>query len=163
MINRNKKGFVGDTIIASAALIVVVLVISVVALILFNFNSEIQSSSVGSQAKAAADEANTTFPPILGYAFVTIFMGFFIYTIVTAAIIDKIHPIFWVLGFVIVLISTIITSILKAIYGQVETVDLLAAYIAAIPGAGWYFPGMEIYNVIWMGIQLTIVYFKKDT
>lgn len=161
--NKNKKGFVSDTILASAALFTVVLVISLVAMILFNFNDAIQNQdSVTEGAKLIAADAESTMPAILGYGFMAMFIGFFIYTIITAILINNIHPIFWIVGFVLVVISTVITSAIKMIFGVVETVSVLAPYIAAIPGATWYFYGIEIYNIIWMGIQLTIIYFAYE-
>jgi len=160
---KNKKGFVTDTILASAGLFVVVLVISLVGLILFNFNDEIQNhQSVTDGAKDVSAEAQSKFPAYLGYGFMAIFIGFFIYTIVTAILINNIHPIFWIIGFIMVLISTVVTSAIKMLFGVLETVSVLTPYIVAIPGATWYFYGMEIYNVIWMGIQLTIVYFAYE-
>lgn len=163
MFKQNKKGFVADTILASAALFVVVLVIAVVAMILFNFNDAIQNQdSVTEEAKIVSADAEAKFPTILGYGFMAMFIGFFIYTIVTAILINNIHPIFWIVGFVLVLISTVITSAIKLIFGVVETVSVLAPYIAAIPAASWYFYGMEIYNIVWMGIQLTIIYFAYE-
>lgn len=163
ILQKNKKGFVSDTILASAALFVVVLVISVVALILFNFNDAIQNqNTVPEEAKLVAAEAEGKLPSILGYGFMAMFIGFFTYTIITSILINKIHPIFWIVGFVLILISTVITSAIKLIFGVVETVSVLAPYISAIPGANWYFYGMEIYNVIWMGIQLTIIYFTME-
>ena len=163
LIKKNKKGFVADTIVASAALFVVVLVIAIVALILFNFNEKIQNNPmVTNEAKVVSAEAQSKLPSVLGYSFMAMFIGFFIYTIVTAILINNIHPIFWIIGFVLVLMSTIITSSIKLIYGTIETLSVLAPYISAIPGATWYFHGMEIYNVVWMGIQLTIIYFAYE-
>ena len=162
-IKNNKKGFVIDTLVASAALFVVVLVIAVVALILFNFNSEIQNhNAVGEEAKLASAEAESTFPPILGYAFGALFLGFLIYTIVTAILINNIHPIFWIVGFVLTIISTVITSTIKLIFGAVETTATLAPYIADIPMAGWYFSNIEIINIVWIILQLTIIYFTWE-
>lgn len=159
---KNKKGFAGDVIIASAALLAVVLVIATVSMILYNFNTEIQSQTMPEAAKQASAYSEAKFPTILGYGFAAMFFGFVIYTLVTSVLINNIHPIFWIVGFVIVFISTIISTSFKLAYGVLETVSALAPYLAGIPGANWYFTGLEIYNVIWMGIQLTIIYFAWE-
>lgn len=163
MFKKSKKGFVVDTIVGTAALFIVVLVIALVALILFNFNDAVQNNAaVTDGAKQVSSDAEGTLPAYLGYGFMAMFIGFFIYTIITAILINNIHPIFWIVGFILVLISTVITSAIKMVFGVVETVSVLAPYIAAIPGATWYFYGIEIYNVIWMAIQLTIIYFAYE-
>lgn len=163
MLKRNKKGFIADTMIGTAALFVVVLVIAVVSMILFYFNEQIQTSEVVTDGgKEASAEAEALFPPILGYGFLALFIGFFLYTIITAILINTIHPIFWILGFVVVLISTVISSIIKLIYGAFTSVEVIAPFVAAIPGANWYFLGLEIIHIVWMGIQLTIIYFRRD-
>lgn len=160
---KSKKGFVADVIIASAALIAVVLVIALAIMILVNFNSEIQKhTNIQEEAKEASAYAEGTFPGILGWGFLAIFIGFFLYTIITAALINNIHPIFWIMGFVMIFMSTIVSSSFKLAYGFLQTSDLIAPYIAFIPGATWYFTGMEIINVVWMGIQLTIIYFTWE-
>lgn len=163
MFKNNKKGFVADTILGSAALFVVVLVIALVGIILFNFNDGIQNNAaVTTEAKQISAEAEGTLPTYLGYGFMGMFIGFFIYTIVTSILINNIHPIFWIVGFVLILISTVITSAIKLIFGVAETLSMLGPYITAIPAASWYFNGIEIYNVIWMAIQLTIIYFAYE-
>lgn len=159
---KNKKGFVADTIIAMGAFIVVILVAALVALILGNFNTEIQNSDVATAAKDASADASVTFPQYFNYGFAFAFVGFMIYTLVTAFLINNIHPIFWILGFILVVLSTIITSSIKLIYGVIESQAILAPYITNIPLAAWYFAGAEIINIIWMGIQLTIIYFVWD-
>lgn len=160
---KSKKGFVADVIIASAALIAVVLVIALSTMILTNFNSEIQEKTgIGDQAKEASAYAEGTYPTILGYGFLALFIGFVLYTLITAALINNVHPIFWTLGFVLVFMSTIVSTSFKLAYGFLESSTLIAPYIAFIPGATWYFTGMEIINVLWMGIQLTIVYFTWE-
>lgn len=160
---KTKKAFVADILIGGAALAAVVLVIAVVSMILFNFNEELQNSEViTDKAKEASSYAEGKYSNLLGYGFLSLFIGFFIYTIVTSALINNIHPVFWIVGFVIVIFSTIVTSILKLVFGVMETVGSLAPYIATIPGATWYFHNIEIINILWMGIQLTILYFRWE-
>lgn len=161
--NKSKKGFVADVIIASAGLIAVVLVIALAIMILFNFNTEIQAqTNIGEDAKDASAYAEGTFPGILGWGFLALFIGFFLYTIITAALINNIHPIFWIMGFVMIFMSTIVSSSFKLAYGFLESSTLIGPYISFIPGATWYFTGMEIINVVWMGVQLTIIYFTWE-
>lgn len=160
---ENRRGVVGDTIIASAALIVIVLVVALVSLILFNFNNEIQSlTDIPEEAKDAAEFSEIRFTNILGYSFLFAFVGFFLYTIITSIIINNIHPIFWVIGLVFLIVSTMITSVFKLIYGQIESFNIIEPFITSIPGAGWYFNNIEIINVLWIILQLTIVYLRRD-
>ena len=161
-LKSNKKGFVNDTLIAMGAFIVIILVSALVSLMLFNFNTQIQNADVGNSAKEASAESVAVFPNYINYGFAMAFIGFMAYTLITALLINNIHPIFWIVGFVLVIISTIITSTIKLIYGVIEAQTIIAPYIANIPLAAWYFGGAEIINIVWMGIQLTIVYFAWD-
>jgi len=160
---KSKKGFVADVIIASAALMAVVLTVAMVSIVLYNFNDEIQDqTTVPDKAKNAAAYSKDTYPTTLGYGFMALFIGFFLYTVITAALINNIHPVFWILGFVMVFMSTIVSSTIKLVYGFLESTEMVAPYLGFIPGATWYFTGMEIINIIWMGIQLTIIYFTWE-
>lgn len=159
----NKKGFVADTLLATAALIVIVLVVAIVTLILFNFNSAIQEhDSMTPEAKEASEFAELRFSTILGYSFLFGFIGFFIYTIITAILINNIHPIFWILGLVFLFVSTLIVSGMKLLYGSVESQSILGPFIMAIPGATWYFSNIEIINILWMITQFTIIYLVRE-
>ena len=162
-MKNNKKAFVGGTIYASAGLFVILMVIVLCSFILYTFNDELQKNSIVSEmAKETSSEAYAKFPPILGYMFLASFIGFFIYTMITAFAINSMHPIFWILGFVIVLLSTIISSIIKLIFGAFTDIEIFAPFVANIPGALWYIQGLEIINIVWLGLQLTIVYVKYE-
>lgn len=163
MIRKNKRGAVSDVIIAGAALLTIVLVISVVGLILYEYNEGIQESAVvGNEAKEASSLAEGKFTTIIGYGFLFAFIGFVIYTIVTSVMITSISPVFWVIGFVLSLVGSILFTVLKQIYGSLRTVELLGPFVQQIPYASMYFNNIELISVIWIFAQFTLMYKFRD-
>lgn len=164
MLQKNKRGAVGDTIIGIAALFVIVLVTAVVSLILFEFNEGIQESEVVTQdAKEASAYAEGKFGTLISYGFLFGFIGFFMYTIITSVMISRIHPIFWVIGFVLSLVGTIFFTVIKQMYGTLRTVEILGPYVQQIPFSMEFFNNIELIGVVWIFAQFTLMYkFREE-
>jgi len=162
MENLNKKGFVGDTVTSMAVLFGFFIVLSFALFIIFSFNSQMQTMDIPDSAKEQQQSFTDTYPTMMGWLFPALMLGLFIYSVITAYLVEVISKVWFVIGFIAVFFQAIISGIIQHVFDEISSQDMFLSVLQYIPGATFYFGNAILINAIWGFIILMALYFKSE-
>ena len=159
----NKKGYINDVLTGSAVLLGFFLVLGFSIFLIIQWNDAVQSSSAfNSQSKQIQQQFTDTYPSIMGWLFPITLIGLFLYTIITAYLVDVISRIWFIIGFIITIIQAVVGYVISQIYGQIAQTSIFGVSTSYIPGAEFYFSNIILINSIWAFLILLVLYFKRE-
>lgn len=161
-MKRSKKAFVGDVIVGTTQLFIFFIVLAICIYLIFQFNDAAQGmDQLPAEAKAESQAYVDQYPTMMGWLFTAAFIGLFIYTLITAFLIEVISKVWFVIGFIIAVIQGIYSGIIMHIFEAFAATAVFGFSLAYIPGAIWYFNNLILANGIWAFMILLALYFKK--
>lgn len=162
-IKMNKKAYVGDVAYGTLILFGFFIIAGFSIYIYSSFNTQVQSMDVmPSEAKLESSTWNNTFPSYLGYLFIAGFAGLFIYSIVTAYLIDVVSKVWFVVGFFLMIFQALFFGIIKYIFTEISSQDVFSSALTNIPYASIYFNNLILFNAVWGSLILLTLYFKSE-
>lgn len=112
---------------------------------------------MNTEAADAMDELNTDLLGKFDFIILAVFIGSFL-SICAAAIFLRTSPIFWIFGFLITLIGTIISAVISNVFHRVQDATQLTSAIAQVPLGVWVLNYMPYIYVIFSFAVMTILY-----
>lgn len=163
LIKHNKKAYINDVLTGSAILLGFFIVLGFSIFILIQWNNAVQSTpGFTSQAKDIQQHYTNTFPRIMGWMFPIVLISLFLYTLITAYLIDVISRVWFIIGFIITIIQAVVGYIISQIYLKLSETPVFGVSLNYIPGAELYFNHIVLINSIWAFLILIVLYFKKE-
>ena len=159
----NKKGYINDVITGGALLIGFFVMLSICIFLLMEWNSAVQNSSAfTAEAKQGQQDFTDQYPEMIGWLFPAVLVGLFLYTIITAYLVEVISKVWLVVGLVVTIIQAIISYVIGQVFQELSSVSLFGTSAAYIPGATLYFGNVILFNSIWAMLILLVLYFKAE-
>lgn len=155
---KNKKGFIGDAISGVIFLFLLFMLLSISIFVSINFNDGFQDSSAPSEAKSISNTFINDYPTKIGYMFSGAFIALFIYTLITAYLIEVISKIWFVVGLISSIIFVIIAAIIKAVFGELILESLFASTLPFVYGAVLFFTYLPGVVTAWVFLIALVLY-----
>lgn len=155
---KNKKGFIGDALSAIIFLFTLFILLSIVIFININFNTEFQESAAPAEAKAISTTFVNDYPTKLGYMLPGAFIALFIYTMITAFMIEVISKIWFVVGLISAVIFVIVAAIIKAVFGELILQSLFSSTLPFVYGAVLFFTYLPGVVTAWVFLLALVLY-----
>ena len=153
----NKKASVEDVIFLMGIMLAIVFALILVAKI----SNEMHNSGkfdLTPEAAEAFDEIDTNFfGHSLDFVILAVFLGTFL-SILTLALFLRTSPLFWVFGFIITLIGSIISYVISNVWDKVQTAEQLSVQISNIPFGNFILNWMPILYPIMSFTTMIILY-----
>jgi len=157
----NKKGYINDVLTGSAVLLGFFIVLGFSIFLLVQWNSAVQSSPMfNSQSKQAQQQFTDTYPTIMGWMFPITLIALFLYTIITAYLVDVISRVWFIIGFFVTIIQAIVGYVISQVYQNLADTSVFGISLQYIPGAELYFNHIILINAVWGFLILLVLYFK---
>lgn len=155
---KNKKGFIGDAISGVVFLFYFFILLSIAIFLMFSFNTGFQDSNADAESKAISKTFVEDYPTKIGYMFSGAFIALFIYTMITAYLIEVISKIWFIVGFISSIIFVIIAAIIKAVFGELITQSLFASSLPFVYGAVLFFTYLPGVVTAWVFMLALVLY-----
>jgi len=161
-LRKNKNGFIGDVVTGSFQLLILFMVFALCFFIAFQFNQGlVENDNVPQEAKDINTEVVYKYSHILGYGFPLLLVCLFVYTIVTASMVDVISKVWFVVGVILMIGQAVISYVIREVFLKLIEVEIFSQSLVLIPFAASYFSNIILYNCIWGFIILTVLYVKE--
>lgn len=159
---KNKKAFIGDVITGSFQLLILFMIFAICFFVAFKFNQGlVENEKIPQEAKDINTNITYQYSKIIGYGFPLLLVCIFVYTIVTASMVDIISRVWFIIGLVIMLGQAVISYIIREVYLKLIEVEMFSQSLVLIPFANSYFENIIMYNCIWGFIILAVLYIKE--
>jgi len=155
---KNKKGFIGDAISGVIFLFLLFMLLSISIFVSINFNDGFQDSAAPTEAKSISNTFINDYPTKIGYMFSGAFIALFIYTLITAYLIEVISKIWFVVGLISSIIFVIIAAIIKAVFGELILESLFASTLPFVYGAVLFFTYLPGVVTAWVFLIALVLY-----
>ena len=161
---NNKKGYIGDVMTGMALIFSLFIVLGICIFIIVQWNEAVQSSSVfPPEAKAEQQAYTDTYPVMMGWLLPAALIGLFVYTLITAYLIEVISRVWFVIGFVVTIFQAVVSGIFQThVFPAFTGNAVYASTLQYMPGAAFYFGNAVLINSVWAFLILIALYFKRE-
>jgi len=164
MLTKNKKGFVGDVMTGMAMLFALFVVLGICIFIIVQWNDAVQNSSAFPiEAKTEQQAFTDTYPTMMGWILPAALIGLFVYTLITAYLVEVISKVWFIIGLVVAVFQAVVSGIFQfQVFPAFAGNAVYASTLQYMPGAAFYFGNAVLVNSVWAFLILLALYFKRE-
>ena len=160
---KNKKSFIGDVLSGAVFVFGGFILFTILIIVFFHFNSAVQDSqNFPVVAKDLSDTHNSNINKWFGWLLIGIIVSTFIYSLVTAYLIEVISILFFVVGLVSSVVVAIASYFLKFIFFELITNNQISKVASGFPIIFFYFENLVLILTLWGFLLLLVTYTRVN-